>query len=156
MNVAGKARVVTAKYPNHRLARGPDASCRPLPGFWTSWLPFALPQCWPFCWWVAVAIDHFSRRAMGFAVFAKQPTSVAVRTFLGRAVGKAETTPKYLICDRGTPIRLRWLSRLVPTQGHQTAALRGHRPTRQHCRGGTIYSDPEMPGGWFALGSLPP
>ena len=27
-------------------------------GFWTSWCPHALPQEWPFCWWVAVVLDH--------------------------------------------------------------------------------------------------
>jgi hypothetical protein len=27
------------------------ASESPL-GFWVSWLPFALPQVWPFCWWL--------------------------------------------------------------------------------------------------------
>ena len=32
-------------------------------GMWCTWLPFALPQRWPFCWWVLVAVDHFSRRA---------------------------------------------------------------------------------------------
>ena len=96
----GKGRVVTAKRPNHvwhvDLTTVPTAA-----GFWTSWLPFALPQCWPFCWWVAVAIDHFSRRVMGVAVFAKQPTSVAVRAFLGRTIAKAGTAPKYIVCDRG-------------------------------------------------------
>ena len=39
---------------------------------------------------------------MGVGVFAKQPTSVAVRTFLGRAIAKAGTAPKYLVCDRGS------------------------------------------------------
>ena len=86
----GKGRVVTAKRPNHvwhvDLTTVPTAA-----GFWTTWLPFALPQCWPFCWWVAVAVDHFSRRVMGVAVFAKQPTSVAVRAFLGRTIAKAGT-----------------------------------------------------------------
>ena len=53
-------------------------------GMWTAWTPLALPQCWPFCWWVAVVIDHFSRRAMDVAVFKNQPTAVQVRTFLGR------------------------------------------------------------------------
>ncbi len=24
----------------------------------------ALPQCWPFCWWVAIALDHYSRRGL--------------------------------------------------------------------------------------------
>jgi transposase InsO family protein len=71
-------------------------------GFWSAWLPFALPQRWPFCWWVAVAIDHFSRRIMGFAIFDQQPTSEAVRTFLGRAIRQAGTVPRHLITDRGT------------------------------------------------------
>src|SRR5712692_3381113 len=55
-------------------------------GLWTSWVPFALPQVWPFCWWLAVAVDHYSRRLMGFAVFRRQPTSAAVRGFLERLV----------------------------------------------------------------------
>ena len=96
-----KPRVVTAKYPNHLwhvdLTIVPTAL-----GLWSSWLPFALPQCWPFCWWVAVAVDHFSRRVMSCAVFARQPTSVAVRAFLGRAIAKAGTAPKHLVCDRGS------------------------------------------------------
>jgi transposase InsO family protein len=70
-------------------------------GFWVSWLPFALPQSWPFCWWLAVAVDHFSRRAMGVAVFQRQPTSEAVRGFLGRTIAQAQKTPKYIVCDRG-------------------------------------------------------
>ena len=50
-------------------------------------------QCWPFCWWVAVAIDHFSRRMMGLTVFPKQPTSAAMRAFLGRTIAKAGAAP---------------------------------------------------------------
>jgi hypothetical protein len=53
------------------------------------WWPFALPQRRPFCWWVAVAIDHFSRRALGVTAFKTQPTSTAVRAFLGRAATSA-------------------------------------------------------------------
>ncbi len=64
-------------------------------------LPFALPQCFPFCWWVAVVIDHYSRKALGFAVFAKQPDSQQVRQFLGRLIAKVGTAPKYLITDSG-------------------------------------------------------
>jgi putative transposase len=93
-------RVVTAKRINHvwhvDLTVVPTSA-----GLWASWLPFALPQCWPFCWWVGVVIDHFSRRAMGFAIFAKGPTSVAVRSFLGRAVARAGGGPKYIISDQG-------------------------------------------------------
>ena len=68
-------------------------------GFWTPWLPFALPQRWPFCWWLAVIVDHFSRRAMGFAVFPKRPSSHAIRGFVGRIV-RATATPKHLISDK--------------------------------------------------------
>jgi hypothetical protein len=32
-----------------------------LAGFWISWLPWPLPQRWPFCCWLAVCVDHFSR-----------------------------------------------------------------------------------------------
>jgi putative transposase len=70
-------------------------------GFWTSWLPFTLPQCWPFSWWVACLLDHFSRRIVGFAVFTKQPTSVDVRRFMGRAIGRVGRAPRYLISDLG-------------------------------------------------------
>ncbi len=94
-------RVVSAKAPNHvwhiDLTAVPTGS-----GFWVPWLPFALRQCWPFCWWLAVVIDHYSRRAMAFAVFSKRPNSLAVRCFLGRAIARAKATPKYLICDKDT------------------------------------------------------
>jgi transposase InsO family protein len=95
-----KHRVVTAKYSGHvwhvDLTVVPTGA-----GFWTSWLPFALPQCWPFCHWVAIVVDHFSRRVMGAAAFTSQPTSEAVRGFLDRAIAKAKSTPKYIVCDRG-------------------------------------------------------
>ena len=78
-------RIVRAKRPSHVWHC--DLSTVPTSlGFWTSWLPFALPQHWPFCWWIAVVVDHYSRRIMGFTVFEQQPTSLAVRAFLGRAV----------------------------------------------------------------------
>ena len=59
-----------------------------------------MPQCWPFCWWLAVVIDHYSRRAMGFAIFPKRPDSLSVRRFLGRTITRTNATPKYLICDK--------------------------------------------------------
>jgi transposase InsO family protein len=93
-------RIVRAKRPDHIWHC--DLSTVPTSfGFWTSWLPFALPQCWPFCWWIAVAADHFSRRIMGFAVFNQQPTSVAVRAFLGRTLRLAVSEPRHLITDQG-------------------------------------------------------
>jgi transposase InsO family protein len=84
-------------------------------GFWVPWLPWALPQRWPFCWWLAVAVDHFSRRVMGFAVFEQQPTSAAVRAFLGRAIRTARCCPRHLITDHGKQFTddgfRRWCSR---------------------------------------------
>jgi transposase InsO family protein len=94
-------RDVTAKRLNHVWHA--DLTVVPTrAGFWTSWLPFALPQCWPFCWWVAVVVDHLSRKALGFAVFKQQPTSEQVRAFLGRLITQAGATPKHLVTDSGT------------------------------------------------------
>ena len=101
-NVPAEAapRAVTAKRINH--VWHVDLTLVPTQlGFWAPWLPFSLPQCWPFGFWVAVVIDHFSRRAMGFAVFTKDPDSRGVRCFLGRVIQQAQTKPKYLICDKG-------------------------------------------------------
>ena len=76
-----RQRVVTAKRINH--VWHVDLTLVPTQlGFWTSWLPWSLPQRWPFGYCVAVVMDHFSRRAMGFAVFPKDPDSRAVRAFL--------------------------------------------------------------------------
>jgi putative transposase len=92
-------RVVTAKRTNHvwhiDLTTVPTGA-----GFWTPWVPFALPQCWPFCWWLVVVIDHYSRRAMGFSVLPQRPKSLAVRRFLGSTIARASATPKYVICDK--------------------------------------------------------
>ena len=98
--VGAITRIVTAKRPNH--VWHVDLSAVPISsGFWTAWLPWALPQRWPFCWWVAVAVDHFSRRVMGFAVFEQPPTSAAIAMFLGRVIRKTRATPKHLITDHG-------------------------------------------------------
>jgi transposase InsO family protein len=71
-------------------------------GFWVPWLPWALPQRWPFCWWVAVVVDHFSRRITGFAVFTQNPTSLAVRQLLDRIIRVVGESPAHLITDHGT------------------------------------------------------
>ncbi|MBU0753987.1 MAG: DDE-type integrase/transposase/recombinase [Planctomycetes bacterium] len=69
-------------------------------GFWASWWPFTLLQAWPFCWWVAVVIDHFSRKVMGFAIFKRKPTSQEVRSFLDRVFSRSGKTPRHLIIDK--------------------------------------------------------
>jgi transposase InsO family protein len=97
------AKRVTAKYPNHvwhvDLTTVPTAA-----GFWASWLPMALPPCWPFCWWLAVVLDHYSRRALGFAVFKRQPTSEQMRQFLGRVIGRVGAAPPHLVTDHGVQL----------------------------------------------------
>jgi putative transposase len=74
-----------------------------------------LPQCWPFCWWVAVVLDHYSRRVLGLTVFQQQPTSEQARVFLGRVIAAVGTAPKYLITDSGAqfccPGFTRWCCR---------------------------------------------
>ncbi len=92
-------RLVTANGPNHvwhlDLTIVPTVS-----GFWASWLPFALPQSWPFCWWVSVAIDHYSRRLMSLAVFPNKPDSRTACAFLESVIRCAASGPKYLVCDK--------------------------------------------------------
>jgi putative transposase len=105
-----KGRTVTAKRPNH--VWHVDLTTMPTQlGFWCPWSPFAWPQCWPWCWWMAVVLDHYSRRIMGFALFRKPPTSMEVRSCLGRAIGGAGTAPRYLVSDKG--------SQFFPTAGYK-------------------------------------
>jgi len=86
-------------------------------GFWTSWVPFALPQVWPFCWWLAVAIDHCSRRVMCFAVFRRQPSSVAVRGYLGRHFRRTGVKPRHLLSDQGSQFIAREFKRWCRRRG---------------------------------------
>lgn len=94
------SRTITARKPNDLwhidLTTVPTA-----PGFWTPWLPFALPQIWPFCWWGAVVVDHCSRRVMGFAVFRRQSPSAAIRRFLERLFREVGRRPRSLVSDQG-------------------------------------------------------
>ena len=95
-----KPRIVTTNRPNH--VWHVDLTCMPTGGgFWVPWTPQALVQVWPFCWWMAIVVDHYSRRIMGVAVFKKQPASIDIRQFIARCISKAGTAPKYLICDKG-------------------------------------------------------
>jgi transposase InsO family protein len=112
-NSDSEGRIVTAKYPGH--VWHVDLTVVPTGGFWTSWFPFALPQHWPFCHWVAIVVDHFSRRVMGATAFEKQPDCNAVCGFLGRTIAKASNSPRplagegqgvravprHVVCDRG-------------------------------------------------------
>ena len=125
--------IVTARYPGH--VWHVDLTVVPTGGFWTSWLPFALPQCWPFCYWVAIVVDHFSRRVMGTTAFKSQPTCEAVCGFLGRAIAKAQKAPRYIICDRGGQFDCdgfrKWCKRKgikPPRYGARVKSARGNPP----------------------------
>ena len=117
-------RIVSARKPNHLwhvdLTTVPTAL-----GFWVSWPPFALPQVWPFCWWLVVAVDHFSRRVMGFAVYRRLPSCAAVRGFLERAFRSAGARPYYFITDQGTQFTERGFRRWCRRRGiqHRFGAL---------------------------------
>ena len=38
-------------------------------GFWASWLPWAMPQCWPFCCWLAVGCGQLLAAGDGLCCF---------------------------------------------------------------------------------------
>ncbi|MBN1676276.1 MAG: hypothetical protein JXR37_34850 [Kiritimatiellae bacterium] len=88
------------KYPGHVWLV--DLTVLPTSaGFWVPWLPFARSQGWPFCWWLATAIDHYSRKVQGFALFPKNPTSAEIRSFLARAIKNTGQCQKHMITDKG-------------------------------------------------------
>ena len=96
---AAVAPAVRADRPNHVWHIDLTAVPTRL-GFWVPWRPGALPQEWPFCWWVVVVLDHFSRRVQGFAVFARKPDARALCAFLGRTIHQVGEAPRHLISDQ--------------------------------------------------------
>ena len=70
-------------------------------GMWRDAIPASKSQVFPHTWWVAVAEDHFSRQAVGFALFPKQPTAEETTAFLDRIIRERGKAPKYMISDRG-------------------------------------------------------
>ena len=77
---AQKRQPVKAGYPNHVWQV--DLTLAPTSwGFWTAWLPFSLPQIWPFAWLLAFDVEQYTRRALGFTLFHKEPTSRQIREF---------------------------------------------------------------------------
>ena len=91
---------IVSKYANHTWHA--DLTAVPISGgFWTPWLPNALWQHWPICWWQLNVVDHFSRRSMGFAAFKKRPTSEEVTAALDLIIEREQAKPKHLIVDQG-------------------------------------------------------
>jgi transposase InsO family protein len=98
---SAKPPTVIANYPNH--VWGIDTTAVPTStGFWTSWFPFSLAQSWPFCWWVAVVIDHWSRRSLGLAAFKTRPSADEICIVLDEAARRAGRVPKYTVSDQGS------------------------------------------------------
>ena len=96
----GRRRRVVGRYPGHTLHV--DLTTVPTrAGFWVPWFPFSVPQRWPFCWWIAVAVDQVSRALVGFAVFSQLPSSKQIQSFLDRAIRANGQPPKYIITDKG-------------------------------------------------------
>ncbi len=39
---------------------------------WVPWVPWTLLQRWPFCFWLGVVMDHYSRSVVAWKLFRKQ------------------------------------------------------------------------------------
>jgi len=93
-------RAVTAKRPNHLWHV--DLTIVPtVGGFWVPWRPYPMAHRWPFCWWVAVVIDHYSRRALRTATFRKEPSAADVQKVLDRTSKNLRARPNHMITDQG-------------------------------------------------------
>lgn len=97
------ARRVTARHPHHIW--NVDITLLPRTGWWVPWMPHALPQRAPFCAWLVVVLDHFSRSVVGWQLFDKEPTAAEVCRVLDAARWSAKATPNYTITDQGVQFR---------------------------------------------------
>jgi transposase InsO family protein len=100
--------VVTAKYPHH-LWHVDFTTVSTCAGAFLPWWPFALFSLWPFCWHLALVVDHFSRSLVAFAVFKKEPTGRQLSRFLDRAVAAAGKAPRHVVSDRGSQFQSEYL-----------------------------------------------
>ncbi len=100
----GKCSRIVSKYASHTW--NADLTAVPISGgFWTNWVPNALQQRWPVCWWLLNVVDHFSRRSMGFAVFKTRPDSEEVTAALDQIIRIEQVKPKHLIVDQGSQFK---------------------------------------------------
>jgi putative transposase len=111
-----RRRRVVARYPGHTWHV--DLTIVPTrAGFWVPWFPFSFPQRWPFCWWVALAVDQLTRVVVGFAVFKQAPSSDQIQSFLDRAIKTGRSTPKYIVTDKGKQFWCRGFKRWCKRRG---------------------------------------
>jgi transposase InsO family protein len=50
---------------------------------------------------LAVILDHYSRRVLGFRCFGHQPSSEQIRRFFAEVVGRVGAAPRHLVTDQG-------------------------------------------------------
>ena len=104
MPVTISSRRVTARKPGDLWHI--DLTAVPLGGgFWVPWLPFALPQRWPFCWWVLVVVDHVSRAVLGLEIHRNVPTSEEVQSSIDHVAHRCGRHPHHVITDKGSQFR---------------------------------------------------
>ncbi len=97
---ANPERSIVARRPGHVWST--DLTLAPITGgLFAPWLPWALPQCWPFGWWWLITVDHFSRAIVHVAVFPTHPIAAQICRALDEAVAIATGPPKYLVTDQG-------------------------------------------------------
>lgn len=102
------ARRVTAKYAHHVWHT--DLTFVPTwAGLFVPWLPFSLPQCWPFGWWVGGVLDHHSRILVKARVWKTLPSAARVVGMLRAAVAAAGRPPKHIVSDRGAQFRTEYV-----------------------------------------------
>ncbi|MBN1608764.1 MAG: transposase [Polyangiaceae bacterium] len=95
-----RTRTVTARYVHHLWHI--DVTLLPTAGgFCVPWVPFSLPQCWPFSFHLAVILDHFSRSIVAWKLFYKEPTALAICSLLDQARDAVGRAPKYIVSDQG-------------------------------------------------------
>ena len=117
---------IVAEYPDHVWSA--DLTAAPIMG-WISFLsPFRRRTGWPFFCWILVIIDHYSRKAVGFEVFKKEPTSEEVAKALESAIAQNGQAPKHMITDQGKQFTGDAFKRLLVQFGteHREGAVGQH------------------------------
>lgn len=104
---------VTANRPHHVWHT--DLTILPtVSGWWVPWIPQALAQCWPFCFWLAVVLDQYTRSVVAWKLYRKQPDAGQIVALFERAVCNVGQAPKHSITDAGVQFRgeyLAWCTR---------------------------------------------
>lgn len=96
-------RRVTARHAHH--VWNVDITLMPRTGWWVPWVPQSLVQRAPFCAWLVVVLDHFSRSVVAWRLFEKEPTAEEVCRVLDAGRRMSGVTPKYIVSDQGVQFR---------------------------------------------------